>query len=220
MNWSKKAWTHCIDIIHNIEQCSFVEELSNGSLPIEKFIFYIEQDNIYLNNFSTRLQLAHQQITNPTAKNFLKTCMDNTLELEQGLHTYIAQTFNTSFNKHAQLLPANIHYNQQTQQLISENKLHLTLASLLPCYWVYQHIGKRIFHKTINNNPFASWISVYGDIAFETEANTFRNICDEIAINCNTEQQNIMTHKFQIFTQLELELWDNSYTLTTYNNEI
>ncbi len=216
--WSTTAWNNSIKTIKDIEKCPFVIELANGTLDFKTFIFYIEQDNIYLRNFSARLELLYSQITDNTAKSFIRRCIDNTLELENGLHAYIAETFNVHFDENAPLTPANIRYNQLYEEIKHFNNPALTFASLLPCYWVYAHIGKMIYDNMSPNNPYNQWIETYGDEAFITEAETFRNLCDQHANSCTDKTKNQMTSIFTQFTELELQFWNDSYKANLPNS--
>src|SRR5690606_40453912 len=57
MKWSENAWQSIDEIYRSILQMPFIEELSNGSLPLNKFQFYMLQDSLYLEHFGRALAL-------------------------------------------------------------------------------------------------------------------------------------------------------------------
>ncbi len=219
MRWSELAWTKAKHIINNIENCNFVKELAEGRLPIDKFIFYIEQDNIYLHNFSDRLHLLENQVSDADIKKFIHQNIEATLLLETSLHAYIGEHFNTSFDNNANLTPANKKYISLTDDIKLENNPAYTYASLLPCFWVYTHIGSLIYKTKLENNPFSSWIDAYADESFINETETFRRLCDNHAATCNPETRTRMNEIFYTFTELELNFWNDSYSKNNKQND-
>lgn len=55
--WSQEAWNASENIYNTILQLPFIKELADGTLPMEKFLHYIRQDNLYLDDYSR--VLAH-----------------------------------------------------------------------------------------------------------------------------------------------------------------
>ena len=57
MNWSENAWKTIEEKYASILKMPFITELTNGSLPKEKFRFYMAQDSLYLEHFGRTLAL-------------------------------------------------------------------------------------------------------------------------------------------------------------------
>ncbi len=51
MNWSTNAWEQIQPIYNTIIKMPFITELMDGTLPVEKFQFYMAQDSHYLEHF-------------------------------------------------------------------------------------------------------------------------------------------------------------------------
>lgn len=51
MKWSEQTWIKSLPVYHKILDLPFITELINGTLAKEKFLFYIQQDAIYLGEF-------------------------------------------------------------------------------------------------------------------------------------------------------------------------
>ena len=48
--WSEEAWNAALPVYDKILTLPFIEQLADGTLPEEKFLFYIRQDSIYVEN--------------------------------------------------------------------------------------------------------------------------------------------------------------------------
>ena len=57
MKWSNTSWNNIQSIYDKIIEMPFINQLANGTLPLDQFQFYIQQDSIYLENFGRALAL-------------------------------------------------------------------------------------------------------------------------------------------------------------------
>ena len=55
--WSEEAWSLCEPVYKAITELPFVTELAAGTLGRERFLFYLRQDAMYVDNYV--LVLAH-----------------------------------------------------------------------------------------------------------------------------------------------------------------
>jgi thiaminase/transcriptional activator TenA len=79
---SETALTKCQLIIQAIKDHPFNKELANGSLNIEKFAYYIEQDTLYLRDFARSLAIIASKAPLKFVKDFL-SFSDRALIAEQ-----------------------------------------------------------------------------------------------------------------------------------------
>ncbi len=55
MKWSESTWKEIQECYQSILNMPFIKELSEGSLPKDKFRFYMAQDSLYLEHFGRTL---------------------------------------------------------------------------------------------------------------------------------------------------------------------
>lgn len=212
MRWSETAWQSAQHIISSIERCRFVRKLSDGTLSSDCFRAYIAQDIIYMRNFEARLRLLHRQMHGTPAADILAANIDDTLATENSLHSLLADRFD--IEPETRKCPANMAYDRMLTRLEKEECAAYTFASLLPCYWVYAHIGLLIFRQhTAADNPYADWIATYGDPSFQTDAEQFRTLCDSCAAIQTDSTLHRMTSYFLHSTALELRFWRDCYRI-------
>lgn len=61
MKWSEYTWKQIEEYYQSILNMPFVKELAEGSLPKEKFQFYMAQDSLYLEHFGRALSLIDRK---------------------------------------------------------------------------------------------------------------------------------------------------------------
>ena len=89
MKWSEEAWQAAEGIYDAIINMPFLKELADGSLPQEKFRFYISQDNQYIDVYSRVLShIASRLPRMEDVDTFLGFAKEG-VAVEKGLH----QTF-------------------------------------------------------------------------------------------------------------------------------
>ena len=86
MKWSEEAWKASEDIYEKILQHPFVKGLADGTLPAEKFRFYIEQDALYLRQYFRVLSHIASRLDDISeAETFIKFASDG-VAVEKALH--------------------------------------------------------------------------------------------------------------------------------------
>ncbi|HCC51139.1 MAG TPA: thiaminase II, partial [Porphyromonadaceae bacterium] len=65
MKWSENAWDAIKPIYKKTLELPFIQELMNGTLDREKFVFYIQQDALYLSDYGKILTAIATKLTKP-----------------------------------------------------------------------------------------------------------------------------------------------------------
>ena len=88
--WSQEAWNASENIYNTILQLPFIKELADGTLPMEKFLHYIRQDNLYLDDYSRVLAHIASRLGNiDDVATFLEFASDG-VAMEKSLHAIYA----------------------------------------------------------------------------------------------------------------------------------
>ena len=90
--WSDGAWNYAEDIYEAIIRHHFIKELSEGTLPREKYIHYLSQDRIYLGEyFRVLAHIASRINSSEFAADFLRFSTDG-IAVEKSLHSFYLDT--------------------------------------------------------------------------------------------------------------------------------
>ena len=102
--------------------------------------------------------------------------------------------------------------------MASTASIEEAVSCILPCFWVYSEVGKKMLRMAeINNNPYADWIELYASSRFENSVNLAIDITNELGVHASSATEKNMLSAFQRATQLEWLFWDGAYKLETWD---
>lgn len=214
MNWSNHTWQQALPIYQKITAMPFIEELMDGSLPVEKFQYYIAQDSHYLEHFAKALSLiaARMQDIEDTLA-FIRFA-EGAIIVEAALH----ESYFIDFNVEKGLMqPACHHYSSFLKSTAALENIEVAAAAVLPCFWIYKEVGNFIYKKQSNPaNPYKKWIDTYAGEDFALVVNQAISICDKLANSASRELQKAMTEAFLTASKLEFDFWDSAYNFKSW----
>jgi thiaminase/transcriptional activator TenA len=216
MNWSDKAWSAIESIYANIIEMPFITELTEGSLPLEKFQFYIAQDSRYLDHFGRALSLIGARANDlQDALAFIRFA-EGAIVVENALHGSYFETF--GITSAGNIEPACHHYIHFLKSTAALESVEVAMAAVLPCFWIYKKVGDHIYsNQTNETNPYRKWIDTYAGEEFGELVNRAISICDNAASKCTEAQQQAMINAFETASRLEFDFWDAAYRLRKWS---
>lgn len=162
MSWIDRARAESEDIYLEILQLPFIEQLKSGTLAPEKFNFYMEQDALYLRGFSEVLGRIADRLPLEEEKNKYRQFSMEAMTAEQHLHAQYLRGIP------GRAEPACHHYLSFLYATLESAPLPLALASVLPCFVIYQEVGSFLYNTAeTEKNPYRDWINLYSGTAFK-----------------------------------------------------
>ncbi len=79
----------------------FIIQLSNNTLPINKFLFYLKQDHYFLEEFSKFLQSAKQKAINNKMKQWLDSLYISIVDIEMEMQRQMLRSIDPSLSSPA-----------------------------------------------------------------------------------------------------------------------
>lgn len=208
--WSETSWQTSQKVYEAILGLPFLNELAEGTLPRNKFNFYIGQDALYLNDYSRRLaHIASRLQDTQLTETFLKFAADG-VAVEKSLHA--------SFILEApkKKSPTCLFYTSFLASTASDD-VAVECAAILPCFWIYREVGREIIKRAkMEGNPYSEWIATYADEEFSKSTNLCISICDKLAADVSEEVQDRMTEAFLNASRLEWRFWNSAYNLESW----
>lgn len=204
--WSDKVWESVRPLLVEIMEHPFLTELADGTLPQEKFRYYISQDNKYIDVY-TRV-LAHIASRLPDmndVETFLQFANDGVV-VERMLHAQYNPDPDIQKSDACEFYTA--YLKSQAQEEVA-----VEAASILPCFWVYLAVGKYLLSKAkLEGNPYRAWLETYSDPAFDESTAKAIAICDKLAAGTTDAVRDKMSEVFVKATKLEWLFWNSAYT--------
>ena len=211
MKWSEQAWASVEAIYKETLELPFLQELIKGTLDRYKFVFYIQQDALYLSDYGKLLTAIATRMTKPEHIETFIGFAGESMTVEKELHEMFFSELHAGKGREAS--PTCLLYTSFLLRQLNA-PLEVMVAAVLPCFWIYKEVGDYILaNQNRENNPYQAWIDTYGGEDFAQSVKTAIDICDELAAACTEEQQRAMTDAFVTCSRLEWMFWDSAYHL-------
>jgi thiaminase/transcriptional activator TenA len=215
MQLTEQAWQQTRPVYDAILAHPFIRELAAGTLSRERFVFYMKQDALYLQDFSRALAIAGAR--QPVVAN-MQAFLDfaaGVAAVERALHeTYLREFGATLDTGKAPACFAYTHYLLSTAALAGTAE---ALAALLPCFWVYREVGLSVYEQAdLKTNPYARWIETYAGEQFGAAVSRAIAVCEDAAQAASADERERMLQAFDRSTRLEWQFWDGAYRLETW----
>ncbi|MCJ7934963.1 MAG: thiaminase II [Chryseobacterium sp.] len=212
MKWSEQTWQTIEGYYQSILEMPFIKELSDGSLPQEKFRFYMAQDSLYLEHFGRTLSLIAAKIQDLQDVLAYMRFAENAIVVENALHESYFKDFGVADK--GVLQPACHHYIHFLRSTAALEPVEIAVAAVLPCFWIYREVGDYIYRtQNTDNNPYEKWIDTYSGDEFSAAVDEAIAVCDKIAQQSTEETRKKMTEAFIMATRMEYHFWEAAYEL-------
>lgn len=213
-SWSSEAWKASEHIYNEILKLPFITEMADGTLSGERFTNYIQQDNLYIDDYSR--VLAHIASRLPDfgdVETFLGFANDG-VAMEKGLHSmYVSE-------QAPRKSPVCLLYTSLLKAQGLED-VAVEAAAILPCFWIYQKVGEHILSVAkMEGNPYADWINAYSDPAFDVSTRRCIEVCDRLAAAAGEETRRKMTAIYVECARLEYMFWESAYNFGDWKPEL
>ena len=134
-------WDRASSLIAVTEKHPFLVAMVDGSLEIDKFRYYVVQDALYLKDFADCLRILsrNEGISEEESKR-LESFAKGAEEAEMCLHNSFFTQWDISAEGVEQM-PNSLLYTSYMKRVVATRPHAEGLAVLLPCFWVYAHVG-------------------------------------------------------------------------------
>jgi len=210
MTWSEQAWDRVSPIYTKILALPFNTELSNGRLPIEKFVFYLAQDAYYLLEFGRTLSAISSRMQDADLVLAFAGFSIGAIFAERSLHESYFIEF--GLDSRVQPSPSTLLYTNYILSQAAYANVEVAAAAVLPCFWIYKAVGDYIFaQQNGDQNPYKRWIDMYAGAEFAAAVKKAIALTDQLAAGANAETREKMWLAFEMATRLEWMFWNSAY---------
>ncbi|WP_163539263.1 thiaminase II [Gracilibacillus sp. YIM 98692] len=197
----------------------FIKGIGEGSLPVEKFKYYVMQDAYYLSHFARVQSLGAAKADTFETTNRMAVHAQGTYEAESALHRSFSEILGISEEEQAEFKPSPTAYAYTSHIYRAAYEGHLgdVIAAILPCYWLYYEVGEKLKDCTPDHPVYQKWIEAYGGDWFKSLVDEQINRLDDIAEKVTTKDQERMREHFVISSHYELKFWEMAYQLESWD---
>ena len=231
-------------IIKATERHPFLVAMVDGTLPMKQFQYYVVQDALYLKDFAYCLRHLGEKrrsmkANDATGSENYDADADRLIafakgaeEAELSLHNSFFRQWNidttsssNTVNLHPQM-PHALLYTSYMKQVVVTRPYAEGLAVLLPCFWVYAHVGEIMLQlrtdlgTTVITRPpmYDAWIDMYGGDEFHQEVSEYKELVNQVlrTIGDDSATYAAMQQHFLMCCQLEYMFWDQAMVCMTW----
>ena len=198
----------------------FITELAEGSLPLDKFRFFLEQDILYLEEYARCLAMGAAKSRNEAELQYFASDLTKVIEAEiPNNRALLDQVIELGADDRGGSLgkaPANVAYTSYMHSLAMRGGPLEILASLLPCSWSYAEIALALKDRTELTHPvYGGWIAYFSEPEYlEVVAGMRRDFDTLVAEEATNEtRRREVAEIFATSSRLERSFWEMAYTL-------
>ena len=210
-SFSNRLWQAASSIWDSISQHPFLLELQQGTLPVEKFRFYIIQDYLYLGAFGRAAAAALAMA--PDDETARKLLLRVSTPVERPLHTDLFDKLGVTADEASRSAPAptNLAYMNHIEVSMNLGGLAIGVAALLPCPRIYHEVGKIL---QVPPHPiYRAWQSTYADGILEASVSAWSEMVDKLAERSGPDARAAMTRAYLTSARYEFMFWSMAYNL-------
>jgi thiaminase/transcriptional activator TenA len=218
MSFSTEAWRRIGPLYDSILNLPFNQELAAGTLSRERFTFYMLQDAIYLTSFARALAVTAARAPDEDAIIQFAGSARTAVVVERELHAGFFRTFDITPERAAATEPSPTcqHYTHYLLALAHNAPYEVSVAALLPCFWIYWEVGTHLMNTAVPDNPYQPWIDTYADAAFAEGVRKVIAITDQLGTDATAGRAEEMLAAFVRASQLEWMFWESAYRLEAW----
>ena len=215
--FTDRMWQHTDTLRRSIDDLEFLRRLGDGTLPLDAFRFYIEQDALYLAGYAKALALLSAKSPDPATAAFWATSAATAATEESALHrSLLTGGVLPAGDAPPVHSPACLGYVSYLTATVATEPYAVGAAAVLPCFWIYAEVGRDLAARASGvlaadpQHPYARWVTTYDAPEFHASVATARELVDAAAVAATDPVRAAMVDAFTVATRYELLFWDTA----------
>ncbi|MCV2491852.1 TenA family protein [Geodermatophilus sp. YIM 151500] len=210
--FSERAWAATAEVRRAIDELPFLAELGDGSLAPAVFRHYLEQDALYLAGYARALSLLAARSPDAGAASFWASSAHGCGVVETQLHADLLadELLGGPGRTGPQPAPSPtcLGYTSFLIATAATAPYAVGAAAVLPCYWVYAEVGRRLAAAAAAapGHPYRRWVAAYDAEGFQQAAREARRITDAAA-GAAPHEEAAMRTAFGLAVRYEEAFW-------------
>jgi len=193
----------------------FVKALGDGTLPQEKFKFYILQDALFLMELTKIFAAAAQKSADLATMQRFTKLQNDTIVVERALHQDYGKQWKMTEDQimAVPMAPTNYAYTRHLLQVAGTGSLGEITVAALPCAWIYCEVGSHLLKAgpPPDVHPYKNWLTLYASPEFAEVARWMREKIDEWVKGAGNDEKQRMASHFVISSRYEYMFWDMAW---------
>ena len=204
---------------------NFLLEAAKGTLPMEKFRYYLKQDHAYLFEYCRFLGLAASRSESLGHIRFFSEVLRSEFEFEIEMQRSLAAQIGLDAGEltGAVMAPTTKAYTSFLIKVAATEDLGGALAALSPCPLSYVEIATRLTPSSRGavagasiNGAYDKWLKAYASKESVEVCDRLRGLLDEVGEAASASQGARMIKNFLDASRYEYMFWNMAYTMEAW----
>jgi thiaminase/transcriptional activator TenA len=197
----------------------FIRELAAGTLALEKFRFFVEQNLMYLPEYARAMALGAAKADGlDTMKLFaadVANVLDNEIPENHELLRRVNELGAEDRGGAVCMAPANVAYTGFLVSTAAQGGPLEIMAAIVPCTWSYGDIAEALVDEgQVHDHPvYAEWIRFYSEQPFTGVVEKMLADFEALAEGAGEAELLRLSELFTASVRLEWGFWQMAYTL-------
>jgi len=201
-------------IRHRVRAHPFVRGLGDGTLPEDRFRYYMRQDYVFLVRYGRVLALAAARADDLSVASRFADLLNLTLNVEMDLHRQFAHKagISTEALEATEAAPTTLAYSNHLRVAGETGDLATILAAILPCAHGYWEVAEELRAQDgWDGHPlYADWIRMYTSDEYAAMAQWAAELLDRLTTGIGPDREAALREVFLQSQRYEYLFWDMS----------
>jgi thiaminase (transcriptional activator TenA) len=218
MRLRDELWSVMEPVYKQILEHPFLTGLTDGTLPMDRFAYYVGQDAAYLRDYARALALVSAKAPHVENVAMFAAHAQGAIEVESSLHAGFMRDLSDSFadELRAPVAPTTLAYTSYLLRACSQGDFADALAAVLPCYWIYAEVGTALLRRSSPQPLFARWIETYGGDEFGAIVAAVLDAVDSVGTTIGAAKLAAMRDHVLVTSKYEWMFWDAGWRRETW----
>ena len=191
----------------------FIEELGTGTLSRERFLFFVRQDYLYLQDFARVLCLGGAKADSLDTLHMFAEHAATVVQVERNLHTSWSKKLGITAQvlDQAERAPVTQAYTRHLLAVAHSGTLAEIVAAVLPCYWIYWEVGKKLNVSPPADPLYSELSQAYSGVGFGAHVQQQLDLIDRLAQDSFEGEQKQWEEHFVQSCRYEYLFWEQAY---------
>lgn len=206
-------WDQISPIYTHTLRHPFLKGLTGGTLPRDRFEFYLLQDSLYLRVFSQALNVLASKAPEESWSLTLTQHATDAIKTEREMHEQVLASYGITREQAARtrMAPTNAAYTNHLLATVHRLSFAEGLAAMLPCYWIYWEVGKELVRQGSADKDYQRWINMYASAQYGATVREVLAMMNESARRASPDVQASARALFERSARYEWMFWDMAW---------
>jgi thiaminase/transcriptional activator TenA len=211
----------CLPVWEQLAAHPFLVELAVGTLPTEKFRFYLEQNLMYLPEYSRAIAIGAARSRDDEELRSFAAALDNivTTEIPEN-EARLAQVVALGAEDRGGTLamaPANLAYTSFLLAAAFRGGPLEVMTAIMPCAWSYGEIAAALLDGASSHPVYTAWLAFFASAEYAALIERMRDELDALAARDGAPTGRL-AEIFRNGARLELGFWEMAYGLEQWTD--